>query len=137
MTDSIEDCLDIEEELPTLRIEIEPAVRKTNTEEPKRQDFIDDYNFARDTLNTVIKTGVEALNGAMNAAVESGHPRAFEVASTIMNQLAGASKDLLSLSEVATKISTLNEADPEKTEENYFTGSTKDLNAMVDESTDK
>jgi len=133
---SIEESFDIEpDENVVVRVQIEPATRKSNTEEPTKQDFVDDYNFARDTLNTVIKTGVEALNGVMNSAAESGHPRAYEVVATLLNQLSGASKDLLSLSEVATKIAPVESEKKDKSED-YFVGSTKELNAMIEDGKD-
>jgi len=131
---SIGKCLDVDEDetRTVVRVQLPPAVRRTNTAEPKTQDFIDDYNFARDTLNTVIKTGVEALDGAMNVATESQHPRAFEVASTLLGQLSSAAKDLLSLSEVANKIRTPEETQDEGKPDTYFTGSTKELNALIE-----
>jgi len=136
MNNSIEEALDIDgENPPVARIQISPSVRKRNTPEPKSQDFVDDYNYSRETLCTVIATGIEALNGAMNVATESQHPRAYEVASTLLGQLSSASKDLLALSEVANKIKQREEPTDDSDDpnsDNYFVWSTKELNDLIE-----
>lgn len=56
-----------------------------------------DYQFARKTLYGVIERGMSALEGSLMVAKESEHPRAYEVASSIMNNISNMSKDLMLL----------------------------------------
>ena len=46
----------------------------------KLEDREDDYQFARGQLHDIIEKMQETLNGAMEVAAQSDHPRAYEVA---------------------------------------------------------
>ena len=43
-------------------------------------DVIKDYEYARGNLYSLIDKGQEAVNGALDLAMSSDHPRAYEVA---------------------------------------------------------
>jgi hypothetical protein len=84
-----------------------------------------DFEFARENLMDVINKGQEAL---MDVARQSQHPRAYEVLSTMMNTMVGASKDLLDLQ--AKKKKLLEDdpaATPQQVTNNLFVGSTAEL----------
>jgi hypothetical protein len=51
-------------------------------------DSKDDYEYTRGELYSLIDQGQEAVRGALEVAQESGHPRAFEVATNAMKQVA-------------------------------------------------
>lgn len=61
------------------------------------QDTVDDYKHARNTLYGLIERGTVALEGSLIIARESEHPRAYEVASTLMKNISEITKDLLEL----------------------------------------
>jgi len=103
---------------------------KKNSEKPTEQDFVDDFNFARGTLHDIIETGSIALQGAMKVATDSQHPRAFEVASTLLGQVSSAAKDLLSLTETATKI-TPQKPKEEENKTDQISMSTDALNKLL------
>ena len=46
-----------------------------------------DYEYTRGQLYTLISQGQEAVQGALEVAQESGHPRAYEVAVNAMKQV--------------------------------------------------
>lgn len=56
---------------------VEPAKLETVA---KKSDREKDYEYSRGQLYNVIEKMQETLNGAMDVASESDHPRAFEVA---------------------------------------------------------
>ncbi|AND75038.1 hypothetical protein pf16_115 [Pseudomonas phage pf16] len=60
-------------------------------------DMVDDYKFSRDILRGLIARGIVALEGATIVARESEHPKAFEVAATLMKGIADVTKDLMAL----------------------------------------
>jgi len=60
---------------------------------------LNDYDFARQTMHNVIENGNTALKELLRVAVNSDHPRAFEVVSTMMKTLGDSSRDLLKLQE--------------------------------------
>jgi len=128
----IDDFLDVKPvEGEVVQFEAETRKREKETAKPTEQDFIDDFNYARLTLHDIIEAGSVALQGAMYVAKESQNPRAFEVASTLLGQVSSAAKDLLSLTETATKITP---SEPNKEGEDYaYVGSTQSLKKILDD----
>ena len=66
-----------------------------NTYGDKQVD--DDFEYARGNMISAIEKGQEALSGVLEVAGMSQHPRAYEVAATLVKTLADANKDLLEL----------------------------------------
>jgi len=60
---------------------------------------LDDYELARKTIHGILEDGNVALKEILRVAINSDHPRAFEVVSTLMKTLGETSKDLLKLQE--------------------------------------
>jgi hypothetical protein len=124
---NMEDMFDIEVE----STDIEPTKPKPPASEEK-DDQTKDYEYTRGSLYSLIDKGREALDGALEVAQESGHPRAYEVAVNAMKQVADATDKLLDLQkkmkdlEAPTKNSVNN-----KTTNNLFVGSTADLQKML------
>lgn len=56
-----------------------------------------DYEYSRSQLYNLISKGQEALDGALEVAQESGHPRAYEVAVNAMKQVADTTDKLIDL----------------------------------------
>ncbi|MEC9064709.1 MAG: terminase, partial [Pseudomonadota bacterium] len=50
-------------------------------------DVQKDYEYTRGELYSLIDKGQEAVNGALEVAQESGHPRAYEVAVAAMKHV--------------------------------------------------
>ena len=123
---NMEDLFDIEVETT----EIEPSKPVPPTSD--KDDQTKDYEYTRGSLYSLIDKGREALDGALEVAQESGHPRAYEVAVNAMKQVADATDKLLDLQkkmkdlEAPTKNSVNN-----KTTNNLFVGSTADLQKML------
>ena len=101
--------------------------------EQKKTTQIDaDFEFARENMMEVINKGQEALFDLMDVARQSQHPRAYEVLSTMMNTMIGASKDLLDLQAKKKKILEEDpDASPHQVTNNLFVGSTADLQKMI------
>jgi len=55
----------------------------------------DDAEFARRNLKSLIEKGNTAVDGILNVASATDHPRAFEVAATMLKTMADMNKDLL------------------------------------------
>ena len=90
--------LDIE---PTVNLPVEyvesTAVVATSpaTNTPLDVETQSDYETARSTFRKLITTGEKAIDDLADIAVETEHPRAFEVLSTMMNTIRETAKDLL------------------------------------------
>ncbi len=61
------------------------------------EDRDKDYEYTRAELYSLIDQGQEAVRGALEVAQESGHPRAYEVATNAMKQVADMTDKLMDL----------------------------------------
>ena len=124
---NMEDMFDIEVE----STDIEPTKPKPPASEEK-DDQTKDYEYTRGSLYSLIDKGREALDGALEVAQESGHPRAYEVAVNAMKQVADATDKLLDLQKKMKDLEapTKNSVNS-KTTNNLFVGSTADLQKML------
>lgn len=122
--DNMEEIFDIE--VKESNTEIIPVV----TENP---DTEKDYEYTRCELYVLISKGQEAVQGALEVAQESGHPRAYEVAVNAMKQVADMTDKLIDLQH---KMKNLNKEELKKgpssvTNNAIFLGSTADLQQML------
>ena len=88
-----------------------------------------DFDYARGNLINIIEKGNEALDGILDVAGMSQHPRSYEVAATIINSLASANKDLLELSKRRRELKGDN--NPTTINNNLFVGSTAELQKLL------
>lgn len=94
------------------------------------QNLDSDYEFARDNLIRVIEKGNLALDGILNVADMSQHPRGYEVVATLIKTMADANKDLLELSKRKKDLSG-NTNTPKTINNNLFVGSTAELQKLL------
>ena len=96
-------------------------------------DASKDYEYTRGELYRLISQGQEAVQGALEVAQESGHPRAFEVAVNAMKQVSDMTDKLIDLQQ---KMKNLNKDEEKKgpssvTNNAIFLGSTAELQKML------
>jgi uncharacterized FlgJ-related protein len=119
--DIADDIIDIDEPL-----EIQQAqVVDTDT-----TDLTSDYDFSRDQYHNIIEKGNEALVELLAIAKEGEQPRAFEVATQLMNSLAATTKELLILQKTKKEVEGTSKLT--KNENNLFIGSTSELQKLLD-----
>ena len=102
----------------------------------KGEDVDKDYEYARGNLYTLIDKGQEAVNGALDLAMSSDHPRAYEVAGQLIKNVGDVADKLMALQkdkknvkeEGAKKVVTNNA---------FFMGSTADLQKMLKQASKK
>lgn len=111
----------------TLNVEIEkeeeienlPVVESKNEITPIEQAAEEDTEFARDNIKNLINKGSIALDNLLQVARESEHPRAYEVAATMIKNLSDSNKDLLDLQKKRKDLSPNNDS---------IVGNTKNMN---------
>lgn len=93
----------------------------------------DDFEYARGNMISAIEKGQEALNGILEVAGMSQHPRAYEVAATLVKATVDASKDLMELSKRKKDLDkpAEGESGPNKVTNNMFVGTTAELLKML------
>lgn len=128
---------DKEKMMQSLSKHLPPQEVKQNTQIAKvddNEDVSNDYEKSRKTYYNLIDRGEQALEGMMDLAAESEHPRAYEVLSGMMKNMADITDKLMELQK--RKDDLINKAKEEKpkggmTQNNVFVGSTSDLQRML------
>jgi hypothetical protein len=117
--------------------DVEPIKEESKVETlPAVIDYIDpvnaDADFARDNIRGLVLQGNQAVDELMLIARDGQHPRAFEVLSGLMKNLADMNKDLLEIQkrkkDLAPKAEAQNNLNIDKA---VFVGSTAQLVKML------
>jgi ABC-type proline/glycine betaine transport system substrate-binding protein len=90
-----------------------------------------DYDYSRETYYNLLEKGGESLDLMIEVARESEHPRAFEVLSNMMKNLAEINDKLMDLNKKNKDISKETVATKQITNNNVFMGSTTDLQRFL------
>ena len=123
--DKLNEILDI-----TPKVEVEektPAIPR-----PKEQeDIINDYKYSRENLYNLVERGQDALDGILQLAKETEHPRTYEVAGQLIKTVSEVSEKLLQQQEKMKKLGEETQKGPSKVENNLFVGSTAELQKLI------
>jgi hypothetical protein len=96
------------------------------------RDLESDFNVARTNIRELLRKGDGAIDELLKVANESEHPRAYEVAATLIKTMADLNKDLLDIrkkkNEIGGKHTVENNTNIDKA---VFVGSTSDLIKML------
>jgi len=122
--DIADDIIDVEEP--------KEIVKKSPTVDVNTTDLTSDYQFSRDQYQTLIEKGNDALEELLTIAKEGEQPRAFEVATQLINSLTATTKELLQLQKTKGEIEKKDKSTT-KTENNLFIGSTKELQELLEQ----
>ncbi len=122
-------------------IEISPKdieIVKSDKIIPLKQDPEKDYEYTRGNLYNLIDKGQEAVQGALEVAQESGHPRAYEVAVAAMKHVADMSDKLIDLQKKMKELDApIKGSGPTTVNNTMFVGSTSDLQKMLKDASKK
>lgn len=122
---NMEDLLNIDVDL------VEKPKQDTKTNPSDTEDKIKDYEYTRGELYSLISKGQEAVQGALEVAQESGHPRAYEVAVNAMKQVADMTDKLVDLQKKMKDLDAENKKVTNVTNNAMFVGSTTELQKML------
>ena len=118
------------ESLPLLKKRAKPLIVSDKSEDRER-----DYQYARAQLIDIVEKMGEALDGALEVAQQSDHPRAYEVA---LNGAKSASEVVEKLTDLHGKMKALEVEETKavnQTQNNVFmAGTTSELMKMLKES---
>ena len=106
------------------------TTRKDQTKDVT-EDREKDYEYTRGQLYNLIDKGQEAIQGALEVAQESGHRRAFEVATNAMKQVADMTDKLMDLQKKVKDLDAEKKGPSTVTNNAMFVGSTSDLQKML------
>lgn len=87
-----------------------------------------DANFSRSNYYNLIDKGNEAIDGILNVAKESQHPRAYEVAATLIKNMSEVTEKLMILQKQQQELQPKEQQQTNiNVEQAVFVGSTADL----------
>jgi hypothetical protein len=89
-----------------------------------------DYEYSRGQLYSLISKGQEAVDGILEIAQESGHPRAFEVAGQLIKSVADTTDKLIDLQKKMRDLDSPQKG-PTTVNNSLFVGSTAELSKLI------
>ena len=91
----------------------------------------DDHEYARAQLYSLIEKGQEAVDGALDVAQGSDHPRAYEVAGQLIKHVGDVADKLMTLQKMTKEVKEEKKRGPSTVNNALFVGSTADLQKML------
>ena len=94
-------------------------------------DIEKDYEYQRDNFYNLVEKGSSAIEGILELAKESEHPRTYEVAGNLIKQVAEVAEKLGDLQEKMRKLKEVPNTAPKSVTNALFVGSTAELQKMI------
>ena len=91
----------------------------------------DDFKYSRENLYHIVERGQDALEGIMQVAQETEHPRAYEVAGQLLKTNADNVEKLVNLQTTKKKLREVDQPQRVTNNNSLFVGSTKELQQMI------
>ena len=102
-----------------------PMVPRVKTEDEDN----DDFKYSRENLYHIIERGQDALDGILQVAKETDHPRAYEVAGQLLKTNAENTEKLVGLQSTKKKVK--ESSGPKNVTNALFVGSTAELQKLI------
>ena len=122
---------------------VETAIQQNNIVVPKKviqsneDDIENDYKYQRENFYNLIERGQDAIDGILEIAKESDHPRTYEVAGNLIKQVSEVTEKLGDLQEKMRKLKEVPNTAPKNVTNALFVGSTAELQKMLKGKTDE
>ena len=97
----------------------------------KDDDIENDYKYQRENFYNLVERGQNAVEGILELAKESDHPRAYEVAGNLIKQVAEVTEKLGDLQEKMRKLKEVPDTAPKNVTNALFVGSTAELQKII------
>ena len=119
----------VEKELGLNKIDIPvPVISRPSKE---KEDVDADYEYQRENFYDLIEKGQDAIQGILNVAKESDHPRGYEVAGNLIKQVAEVTEKLGDFQEKMKRLKEVPNSAPKNVTNALFVGSTAELQKML------
>ena len=102
----------------------------------KLEDVDADYKYQRENFYNLVERGQDAIEGILEIAKESEHPRTYEVAGNLIKQVAEVTEKLGELQEKMKRLKEVPNSAPKNVTNALFVGSTAELQKMLKGKTD-
>ena len=130
MTENIDKIID--KALGVVEEEKKQSKKQVVIPRPKENDDVDaDYQYQRENFYALIERGQDAVEGILELAQESDHPRAYEVAGNLIKSVADVTEKLVDLQTKMKKLKEVPNKGPNNVTNALFVGSTTELQKML------
>ena len=133
--DILDEILDIEESTAEL------VEKKPDTLTVKRDDTLDDvdtdYKYQRENFYNLIERGQDAIDGILEVAKQSDHPRSYEVAGNLISQVADITEKLGKLQSAMKRLKEVPNSAPKNVTNALYVGSTAELQKLLKKDKEK
>lgn len=120
----------MEDSNPVITIDENQKVK--DSDKKMNDDLMADYEESRKTLKGIVEKGAGAIDDILAIARESEHPRAFEVAATLIKNVADVNEKLLNMQKQMKEITgAKNSGNLNVGKAAIFVGSTAELSKML------
>ena len=129
----------IDEALGAVELAKSEPVQKKVIPRPKEdnEDLENDYKYQRENFYNLVEKGTDAIEGILEIARESEHPRTYEVAGNLIKQVAEVTEKLGDLQEKMKKLKEVPNNAPKSVTNALYVGSTAELQKMLKGKTDE
>ena len=112
--------------------ELQKHVEKTKElKKSETADVQQDYELSRAQLHSLVMKGQEAVDGILDVARASDHPRAYEVAGQLIKHVADTTDKLIDLQGKMKELDKEDKKGPTNVTNAMFVGSTADLQKLL------
>jgi len=133
--DILDEILDIEESTAEL------VEKKPDTLTVKRDNTLDDvdtdYKYQRENFYNLIERGQDAIDGILEVAKQSDHPRSYEVAGNLISQVADITEKRGKLHASMKRLKEVPNNAPKNVTNALYVGSTAELQKLLKKDKEK
>ena len=119
----LDELLDIQGEI----VQVEKNLPVVSSNE---QDKGNDYKYSREIFYGLVERGQDAIEGILDIAKESEHPRVYEVAGQLIKTVGETTEKLIDLQAKMKELDKDNSM-PDKVQNNLFVGSSAELQKLL------
>jgi len=119
----LDDLLDIQGEIVQAEKNL-PSITSND------QDKGNDYKYSREIFYGLVERGQDAIEGILDIAKESEHPRVYEVAGQLIKTVGETTEKLIDLQAKMKELDKDNNM-PDKVQNNLFVGSSAELQKLL------
>ena len=122
----LDELLDIQGEI----VEVEKKLPSILQDNDKSQEQTSDYKYSREVFYGLVERGQDAIEGILDIARESEHPRVYEVAGQLIKTVSETTEKLIDLQAKMKELDRDNTM-PNKVNNNLFVGSSTELQRIL------
>ena len=122
----LDDLLDIQNEI----VQVEKTLPFISSSQDRDANKSSDYAYSREIFYALVERGQDAIEGILDIAKESEHPRVYEVAGQLIKTVGETTEKLIDLQQKMKELDH-DDSGPQKVSNNLFVGSTAELQRLL------